>query len=41
MMGLEFATKGTMAVDGRKIVVITKDDQAKPDVAKSRAGRGL
>src|SRR5271166_3909288 len=35
MMGLEYATKGTMEVDGRKIVVITKDDQGKPDLAKS------
>jgi len=35
MMGLEYATKGTMEVDGRKIVVITKDDQSKPDIAKT------
>ena len=35
MMGLEYATKGTMEVDGRKIVIITKDDQGKPDLAKS------
>ena len=35
MLGLEYATKGTMTVDGRKIVVITKDDQGKPDLAKS------
>ncbi len=35
MMGLEYATKGTMEVGGRKIVVITKDDQSKPDVAKT------
>ena len=34
-MGLEYATKGTMAIDGRKIVVVTKDDQGKPDLAKS------
>src|SRR5881275_1897759 len=34
-MGFEYATKGTMAVDGRKIVIIAKDDQTKPDVAKS------
>jgi len=34
-MGLEYATKGTMAIDGRKIVLITKDDQTKPDVAKT------
>ena len=35
MMGLEYATKGTMEVDGRKIVVVTKDDQSKPDLAKT------
>src|SRR5437588_6526643 len=34
-MGFEYATKGTMAVDGRKIVIITKDDQGKPDLAKT------
>jgi len=34
-MGFEYATKGTMAIDGRKIVLITKDDQGKPDVAKT------
>src|SRR2546429_361413 len=34
-MGFEYATKGTMAVDGHKIVIITKDDQGKPDLAKS------
>jgi len=35
MMGLEYLTKGTMMLDGRKIVVLAKDDQGKPDVAKS------
>jgi branched-chain amino acid transport system substrate-binding protein len=35
MLGLEYATKGTMTVGGRKIVVVTKDDQGKPDLAKS------
>jgi branched-chain amino acid transport system substrate-binding protein len=35
MLGLEYATNGTMTVNGRKIVVIEKDDQSKPDVAKS------
>ena len=40
-MGLEYATKGTMTVDGRKIVVITKDDQGKPDLAQGRARRSL
>ena len=31
MMGLEYLTKGTMTWEGRKIVVIVKDDQLKPD----------
>ncbi|MCO5099361.1 MAG: substrate-binding domain-containing protein [Burkholderiaceae bacterium] len=35
LMGFEYATKGTMQVDGRKIVLIEKDDQGKPDVGKS------
>jgi branched-chain amino acid transport system substrate-binding protein len=35
MMGLEHLTGGTMAIAGRKIVVIQKDDQGKPDVAKT------
>ena len=34
-MGLEYATNGTMAVAGRKITVIEKDDQGKPDVGKA------
>jgi branched-chain amino acid transport system substrate-binding protein len=34
-MGFEYATKGTMEVDGRKIVIVTKDDQSKPDLAKT------
>jgi branched-chain amino acid transport system substrate-binding protein len=34
-MGFEYATKNTMAIDGRKIVLILKDDQGKPDLAKS------
>ncbi|MEH2509696.1 branched-chain amino acid transport system substrate-binding protein [Nitrobacteraceae bacterium AZCC 1564] len=34
-MGLEYATKNTMTVNGRKIVIITKDDQGKPDLAKA------
>jgi branched-chain amino acid transport system substrate-binding protein len=34
-LGFEYATKGTMTVDGRKIVLILKDDQTKPDVAKT------
>ena len=35
MMGLEYATGGTMAVNGKKLVVIEKDDQGKPDLGKS------
>lgn len=35
MMGLQYATGGSMAVAGRKIVVIEKDDQGKPDLGKS------
>jgi branched-chain amino acid transport system substrate-binding protein len=34
-LGLEYATKGTMTVAGRKIQVIEKDSQGKPDVGKS------
>jgi branched-chain amino acid transport system substrate-binding protein len=34
-LGLEYATGGTMMVAGKKIVVIEKDDQGKPDVGKS------
>ena len=30
-----------MAIDGRKINIILKDDQSKPDLAKIGAGRGL
>ncbi len=35
MMGLAYATGGTMEVNGRKLVVIEKDDQGKPDQGKS------
>ena len=35
MMGLEYATQGTMTVAGKKLVVLEKDDQGKPDVGKS------
>ena len=35
MMGLDYATNGTMMVAGKKLVVIEKDDQGKPDVGKS------
>ena len=34
-MGLNYATGGTMTVAGRKLVVIEKDDQGKPDVGKA------
>jgi len=35
MMGLEYATGGTMTVLGRKITVIEKDTQLKPDLGKA------
>ncbi len=35
MMGLDYATGGTMEVAGKKLVVIEKDDQGKPDLGKS------
>ncbi|WP_326542939.1 substrate-binding domain-containing protein [Pseudorhodoferax sp.] len=35
-LGLEYATGGTMTVAGRKLVVIEKDDQGKPDVGKAQ-----
>ncbi|MEX8520199.1 MAG: substrate-binding domain-containing protein [Leptothrix sp. (in: b-proteobacteria)] len=35
MMGLNYATQGTMTVAGKKLVVIEKDDQGKPDIGKS------
>jgi len=34
-MGLEYATGGTMTVAGRKLVVIEKDSQTKPDVGRN------
>ena len=34
-MGLEYATDGTMEIKGRKIEVIEKDTQFKPDVARA------
>ena len=36
MMGLDYATGGTMQVNGNKLVVIEKDTQGKPDVGKSQ-----
>jgi branched-chain amino acid transport system substrate-binding protein len=38
MMGLEFATGGKMEILGRKLVVIEKDSQGKPDVGKAQLG---
>ena len=35
MMGLDYATGGTMTVNGKKLTVIEKDDQGKPDLGKS------
>jgi branched-chain amino acid transport system substrate-binding protein len=35
LLGLEYATGGKMEVLGRKIVILEKDDQIKPDIAKS------
>ena len=35
MLGLDYATGGTMTVAGKKLVVIEKDDQGKPDIGKS------
>ncbi|MBC7918689.1 MAG: substrate-binding domain-containing protein [Rhodoferax sp.] len=35
LMGLDYATGGTMTVAGKKLVVIEKDDQGKPDLGKS------
>jgi len=35
MLGLDYATGGTMMVAGKKITVIEKDDQGKPDIGKS------
>src|SRR6476469_2420819 len=35
MMGFDYATNGTMTVAGKKLVLIEKDDQGKPDLGKS------
>lgn len=35
LMGLEHLTKGSMAINGRKLNVIVKDDQLKPDRGKA------
>lgn len=36
MMGLNYATGGTMLVAGNKITVVERDSQGKPDVAKAQ-----
>jgi branched-chain amino acid transport system substrate-binding protein len=36
MMGLDYATGGSMTINGKKIVVIEKDSQFKPDVGKAQ-----
>src|SRR3954454_8579668 len=35
MMGLEYLTKGSMTWQGRKVVIVVKDDQLKADLAKT------
>ena len=35
LMGLEYLTGGKMEVDGRKLKVIVKDDQSKPDIGRA------
>ncbi len=35
MLGLEYLTGGKMEINGRKIKVIVKDDQSKPDMGRS------
>ena len=35
MMGLEYLTGGKMTLNGRKITVIHKDDQSKPDLSRT------
>ena len=35
MLGLEYLTAGKMEIDGRKLKIIVKDDQLKPDLAKA------
>ena len=41
MMGLDYATGGTMLVAGRKLEVIERDDQGKPDLGKSLLAAGV
>src|SRR3954469_16700775 len=35
LMGLEYLTGGKMEINGRKLKVIVKDDQSKPDQARA------
>jgi branched-chain amino acid transport system substrate-binding protein len=35
MLGLEYATGGKMEIDGKKLTVLERDDQGKPDVGRS------
>jgi len=35
MMGLEYATNGTMEIDGQPLVVIEKDSQLRPDLGRA------
>lgn len=35
MLGLEYLTKGKMEINGRKLKVIVKDDQSKPDLGRT------
>lgn len=35
LLGLEYATGGTMEIDGEKIVIIEKDTQLKPDIGRA------
>jgi branched-chain amino acid transport system substrate-binding protein len=35
MLGLEYLTKGRMEINGRKLKVIVKDDQSKPDLGRT------
>ncbi|MBS0318618.1 MAG: substrate-binding domain-containing protein, partial [Proteobacteria bacterium] len=40
MLGLNYATGGSMTVAGKKLAVIEKDDQGKPDLGKSLLAAG-
>lgn len=36
MLGLDYATNGTMMIGNKRLVVLEKDDQGKPDVGKAQ-----